>query len=154
MHRSGAPNRRVSGLHCTWLVPRTRSSSDDVDERGIDRGGCGPIGLCGYCIMLYGGVRPPSGESGGARHRGWFQGRPGRKHYRTHTHVDSLSVRAHVFPYHVFFSDYFWIKSPWKGIDLSYNLVPRGTQMPYSAAVDLVAGLGASHNQSKSPIVV
>ncbi|KAI5671973.1 hypothetical protein M9H77_12337 [Catharanthus roseus] len=25
-----------------------------------------------------------------------------------------------------------------------YNLVPRGTQMPYSAAVDLVAGLGAS----------
>ncbi|KAI5662163.1 hypothetical protein M9H77_21486 [Catharanthus roseus] len=26
----------------------------------------------------------------------------------------------------------------------AYNLVPRGTQMPYSAAVDLVAGLGAS----------
>ncbi|KAI5680522.1 hypothetical protein M9H77_01749 [Catharanthus roseus] len=25
-------NRRVSGLHCTWLVPRTRASSDDVDE--------------------------------------------------------------------------------------------------------------------------
>ncbi|KAI5680903.1 hypothetical protein M9H77_02130 [Catharanthus roseus] len=24
----------------------------------------------------------------------------------------------------------------------AYNLVPRGTQMPYSAAVDLVAGLG------------
>ncbi|KAI5673865.1 hypothetical protein M9H77_14229 [Catharanthus roseus] len=22
---------RVSGLHCTWLVPRTRASSDDVD---------------------------------------------------------------------------------------------------------------------------
>ncbi|KAI5673103.1 hypothetical protein M9H77_13467 [Catharanthus roseus] len=26
----------------------------------------------------------------------------------------------------------------------AYNLVPRGTQMPYSAIVDLVAGLGAS----------
>ncbi|KAI5683243.1 hypothetical protein M9H77_04471 [Catharanthus roseus] len=58
-----------------WLVPRIRASSDDVDG-GVDRGGCGPIGLRGHRIMLYGGVRPPSGESGGARHRGWFQGRP------------------------------------------------------------------------------
>ncbi|KAI5652816.1 hypothetical protein M9H77_30003 [Catharanthus roseus] len=24
-------NGRVSGLHCTWLVPRTRDSSDNVD---------------------------------------------------------------------------------------------------------------------------
>ncbi|KAI5667369.1 hypothetical protein M9H77_17222 [Catharanthus roseus] len=24
-------NGRVSGLHCTWLVPHTRASSDDVD---------------------------------------------------------------------------------------------------------------------------
>ncbi|KAI5650355.1 hypothetical protein M9H77_36360 [Catharanthus roseus] len=24
-------NGCVSGLHCTWLVPRTRASSDDVD---------------------------------------------------------------------------------------------------------------------------
>ncbi|KAI5668268.1 hypothetical protein M9H77_18121 [Catharanthus roseus] len=24
-------NGRVSGLHCTWLLPRTRASSDDVD---------------------------------------------------------------------------------------------------------------------------
>ncbi|KAI5661639.1 hypothetical protein M9H77_20962 [Catharanthus roseus] len=37
MHRSGLKfvenqvNGRVSGLHCTWLVPRTRASSDDVD---------------------------------------------------------------------------------------------------------------------------
>ncbi|KAI5653769.1 hypothetical protein M9H77_30956 [Catharanthus roseus] len=43
MHRSGAPyrccllktdyylNGRVSGLHCMWLVPHTRASSDDVD---------------------------------------------------------------------------------------------------------------------------
>ncbi|KAI5648925.1 hypothetical protein M9H77_34930 [Catharanthus roseus] len=27
--------------------------------RGVDRGGCGPIGLRGHRIMLYGGVRPP-----------------------------------------------------------------------------------------------
>ncbi|KAI5663827.1 hypothetical protein M9H77_23150 [Catharanthus roseus] len=56
----------------------------------------------------------------------------------------------------------FWIKSPQKGICLcfifprldpfvkvmfhygAYKLVSRGTQMPYSAAVDLVTGLGAS----------
>ncbi|KAI5676562.1 hypothetical protein M9H77_07512 [Catharanthus roseus] len=30
----------------------------------------------------------------------------------------------------------------------TYNLVPRGTQMPYSATVDLVAGLGASQQHS------
>ncbi|KAI5677732.1 hypothetical protein M9H77_08682 [Catharanthus roseus] len=56
----------------------------------------------------------------------------------------------------------FWIKSSQKGICLcfifprlepsvkvmfhcgAYKLVPRGTQMPYPAAIDLVAGLGAS----------
>ncbi|KAI5661629.1 hypothetical protein M9H77_20952 [Catharanthus roseus] len=75
----------VAGLGASQLVPRTRASSAGVDDsdsgewihlkRGIDRGGCGPIGLRGHCIMLCGGVRPPSEESGGARHRGWFQGR-------------------------------------------------------------------------------
>ncbi|KAI5661432.1 hypothetical protein M9H77_20755 [Catharanthus roseus] len=25
-------NGRISGLHCTWLVPCTRASSDDMDE--------------------------------------------------------------------------------------------------------------------------
>ncbi|KAI5673118.1 hypothetical protein M9H77_13482 [Catharanthus roseus] len=30
-------------------------------------------------------------------------------------------------------------------IFLTYSLLPRGTQIPYSAAVDLVAGLGVSH---------
>ncbi|KAI5677803.1 hypothetical protein M9H77_08753 [Catharanthus roseus] len=68
----------VRGLHCTWLVPRTRASSDGVDvsdsgewiylKRSIDRGGCGPIGLHAHRIILCGGVRLPSGESGGARH--------------------------------------------------------------------------------------
>ncbi|KAI5667833.1 hypothetical protein M9H77_17686 [Catharanthus roseus] len=57
--------------------PCTRASSYGVEDsdsgewihlrRGIDRGGCGPIGLRGHRIMLYGGVQPPSGESGGVR---------------------------------------------------------------------------------------
>ncbi|KAI5667816.1 hypothetical protein M9H77_17669 [Catharanthus roseus] len=69
-----------------WLVPHTRASSDGVDvldseegihlKRGVDHRGCGPIGLCGYCIMLCDGVRPPSGESERARNQGWSQGRP------------------------------------------------------------------------------
>ncbi|KAI5666216.1 hypothetical protein M9H77_16069 [Catharanthus roseus] len=66
-------NRRVIGLHCTWLVPHTRASSDDVD---------------GFLILkvdpLEEGRRPrrvwPNWstwrQSGGARHRGWSQGRP------------------------------------------------------------------------------
>ncbi|KAI5676598.1 hypothetical protein M9H77_07548 [Catharanthus roseus] len=67
----------VKGLHYTWLVLHTRASSDGVDisdsrewihlKRGIDCEGCGPIGLRGYHIILYGGVRLPSGELGGAR---------------------------------------------------------------------------------------
>ncbi|KAI5659870.1 hypothetical protein M9H77_28663 [Catharanthus roseus] len=62
----------VRGLQCTWLVPRTRASSDGVDDsdsgewihlkRGVDHGGCGPIGLRGHCIILCDGVRSPSGE--------------------------------------------------------------------------------------------
>ncbi|KAI5671414.1 hypothetical protein M9H77_11778 [Catharanthus roseus] len=65
----------VRGLHCTWLVPRTRVSSDGVDDldlgewihlkRGIDRGGCGPIGVCGPRIMLCGGVRLPREDQEG-----------------------------------------------------------------------------------------
>ncbi|KAI5655077.1 hypothetical protein M9H77_32264 [Catharanthus roseus] len=37
MHRSGLKfvenqvNGHISGLHCTWLLPRTKASSDDVD---------------------------------------------------------------------------------------------------------------------------
>ncbi|KAI5682521.1 hypothetical protein M9H77_03749 [Catharanthus roseus] len=78
----------VRRLYCTRLVPRTRSSSDGEDDsdsgewihlkRGVDHGGCGLIGLRGHCIMLCGGVRPPSGGSGGARYRGWSKGRPCR----------------------------------------------------------------------------
>ncbi|KAI5650244.1 hypothetical protein M9H77_36249 [Catharanthus roseus] len=66
----------VRGLYCTWLVPRTSTSSDGVNvsdsgewihlKRGVDCGGRGSIGLRVHRIILYGGVRPPS----------WSQGRP------------------------------------------------------------------------------
>ncbi|KAI5666422.1 hypothetical protein M9H77_16275 [Catharanthus roseus] len=92
-------------------------------KRGVDCRGCGPIGLRGHCIMLCSGVRPPSGELGGARHRGWSQGRPGRTVIDTKT-AEVLGVE-------------FWFESLRKDI-----LVPRGTQISYSAAVDLVAELG------------
>ncbi|KAI5650288.1 hypothetical protein M9H77_36293 [Catharanthus roseus] len=144
MHRSGAP------------------------YRGIDRGGCGPIGLCGHRIMLYGGVRPPSGESERARHRGWSQDRPKaalmcldslrlpscaqnphipleRSGAPRATEVlgqeflDQISPEGHIFMFYLF-----RLESSVLFYCGAYNLVPRGTQMPHSAAVDLVAGLGAS----------
>ncbi|KAI5654513.1 hypothetical protein M9H77_31700 [Catharanthus roseus] len=123
MYRSDAPYS-VRGLHYTWLVSSTRASSDGVDDsdsgewihlkRGVDRKGCDPIGLREHCIMLCGGVRQPSGESREARHRGWSQGRPGR------------------------------LTQDGQGYNKPLNLVPRGTQISYSTAVDLVAELGVS----------
>ncbi|KAI5681607.1 hypothetical protein M9H77_02835 [Catharanthus roseus] len=107
----------VRGLHCTWLVPRTRASSDGVDDsdsrewihlkRGVDRGGCGLISLRGHRIMLCGGI---SSERSGAQQATEFLGQEVVFYCRT------------------------------------YNLVSRGTQMPYSTAVDLVIRLGASYN--------
>ncbi|KAI5654597.1 hypothetical protein M9H77_31784 [Catharanthus roseus] len=98
----------VRGLHCTWLVPRTRASSDSVDvsdsgkwiylKRGIDCEGCGLISLRGHRIMLCGWVSCLVGSQEGLE-----------------TKINSGRV------------------------------VPRGTQISYSAAVDLVAGLGVSH---------
>ncbi|KAI5671359.1 hypothetical protein M9H77_11723 [Catharanthus roseus] len=54
----------VRELYCTWLLPCTRASSDGVDvsdlgewihlKRGVDRGGCGPIGVRGHRIILCG----------------------------------------------------------------------------------------------------
>ncbi|KAI5653770.1 hypothetical protein M9H77_30957 [Catharanthus roseus] len=70
--------RRISRLHCTWLVPHTKASSDDVD---------------GFLTL-----RVDPLEEGRSTWRAW----PNR-------------------------------------------LVPRGTQISYSAAVDLVAELGANH---------
>ncbi|KAI5669234.1 hypothetical protein M9H77_19087 [Catharanthus roseus] len=166
-------NGSVTGSHCTWLVPRTRASYDNVD------------GLLT--------LRVDPLEEGRSTWRAW----PNRNcitivlkksRQRTHTHVDLLGVRAHIFPFHdiclcfVFprlesFVDiryfHFYIKtivriffkscvfsalvvssllkfstayfvyipvSVVQGLCFigTYNLVPRGTQMPYSASVDLV----------------
>ncbi|KAI5653571.1 hypothetical protein M9H77_30758 [Catharanthus roseus] len=129
MHRSGAP------------------------YRGVDRGACGLIGLRGHRIMLCGGVRPPSGELGGARHRGWSQGRP----EDALMCLDSLRLPSCARNPHlgtvrgprateVLGQEFLDQISP-EGVLFycgAYNLVQRGTQMSYSAAVDLVAGLGAS----------
>ncbi|KAI5677083.1 hypothetical protein M9H77_08033 [Catharanthus roseus] len=131
MHRSGAP------------------------YRGVDRGGCGPIGLRGHRIVLCGGIRPPSGESGGARHRGWSQDRP----EAALMCVDSLRLPSYTRNPHIS-SDRSGAQQTTKVLGQefldqispeevmfhcgAYNLVPRGTQMSHSTAVDLVAGLGAS----------
>ncbi|KAI5677535.1 hypothetical protein M9H77_08485 [Catharanthus roseus] len=156
MHRNNAPYRSVRGLHCTWLVPRTRATSNGVDvsdsgewihlKRGVDCRGCGPMGLRGHRIMLCGGIQPPSRESGGARHRGWSQGRPSRNHHNAHTHVDSLSVHAYIQYTDEVLGVEFWFKS-------SGRTLPRGTQIPYSAAVELMAGLGVSHRELYSVLL-
>ncbi|KAI5675455.1 hypothetical protein M9H77_06405 [Catharanthus roseus] len=82
-------NGRVSGLHCTWLVLRTRVSSDDVD---------------GFLTL-----RADLLEEGRSTLRAW----PNRLTQDDQRYNKPL------------------------------NLVSRGTQISYSAAVDLVAELGS-----------
>ncbi|KAI5682679.1 hypothetical protein M9H77_03907 [Catharanthus roseus] len=70
-------NGRVSGLHCTWLVSRTRASSDDVDEfltLKVDPLEEGRSTLRACPIIIYVDIAScsavgwsPSGESRGAR---------------------------------------------------------------------------------------
>ncbi|KAI5658889.1 hypothetical protein M9H77_27682 [Catharanthus roseus] len=114
MHRSGAPYS-VRGLHCTWLVPSTRASSDGVDD--LD-----------------------SGE--------WIHFKRGVDRERLARDGQEGQQTAEVL------CQEFLIKSP-RGAYVyccsrvmfhcgAYKLVPRGTQMSYSTAVDLVAGLEAS----------
>ncbi|KAI5668215.1 hypothetical protein M9H77_18068 [Catharanthus roseus] len=126
--------RSVKGLHCTWLVPRTRVSFDDVDvldsgewihlKRGIDRGGYGPIGLRGHHIMLSGGL------CSCVLIRLDFQ-----------TALETL-----ISFFRCIFCVYTFGIAPGLGSRYfgTYSLLPRGTQIPYSTAVDLVAGLGLS----------
>ncbi|KAI5673193.1 hypothetical protein M9H77_13557 [Catharanthus roseus] len=99
--------RSAFRLHCTWLVPRTRASSDDVDgfltlrwihlKRGVVPGGRGPIEAALMCLIR----------------------------------SDFLAELKSLI-----------LTQDGQGYNKPLNLVPRGTQMPYSAAVDLVAGLG------------
>ncbi|KAI5668111.1 hypothetical protein M9H77_17964 [Catharanthus roseus] len=69
-------NGRVSGLYCTWLVPRTRGSSDDVDEFLTLR--VDPLEEGRSTLRAWPNRTSPSGDSGGDRNYGWPQDRPGR----------------------------------------------------------------------------
>ncbi|KAI5663733.1 hypothetical protein M9H77_23056 [Catharanthus roseus] len=166
---------RIQRIALYVASPRTRASSDGVDDldsgewihlkRGVNCGGCSPIGVRGHRIMLYGGFRLSSEESGGTRHRGWSQGRPSRPcplnsivalHVSLHSGVevalmclDSLRLPNRTRnPYSSSSTNIVKIKVLPRGWALvffrTYSLVPRGTQIPYSAAVDLVAGLRVS----------
>ncbi|KAI5673520.1 hypothetical protein M9H77_13884 [Catharanthus roseus] len=120
MHRSGAPYRRcliisgynsdydhvfgsVRGLHCTWLVSHTRTSSDGVD-----------VSDSGEWINLKGAVVPQRAWPNRSMWTLYYalrwdnrlvesqEGLETKKSLRyTHTHVDSLSVHAHAF--HIMF---------------------------------------------------
>ncbi|KAI5677995.1 hypothetical protein M9H77_08945 [Catharanthus roseus] len=114
-------NGRVSGLHCTWLVLHTRASSNDVDRFFTLR------------------VDPLEEE------RSTLRGGP------TGIYVDNASCSAvGRSPSEELARNGQGPSKPLKVVYYceAYNLVPRGTQMPYSAEVDLVAGLGASHRMT------
>ncbi|KAI5683410.1 hypothetical protein M9H77_04638 [Catharanthus roseus] len=151
----------VRGLHCTWLVPRMRASSDGVDDldsgewihlkRGVDRRGCGPIDLRGHRIMLCGGLHRC------VLIRSDFLAAletliPTRAMYKVLLFIWGfvgirllfciaivLRMVTGLFKFfRCIFCVYTFSVSPGLGT------FPRGTQIPYLVAVDLVAGLGVS----------
>ncbi|KAI5657297.1 hypothetical protein M9H77_26090 [Catharanthus roseus] len=129
----------VKGLHCTWLVPRTRASSDGVDisdsgewihlKRSVDRGGCSPIGLRRHHIMVCSGVRSPSGESRGLRGLEMLFTHV-ELHRKLHTHRDGHERAGQFVDY---CSDKFWkafctLKAQ-KTEEHRQNSTPRPTDM-------------------------
>ncbi|KAI5673209.1 hypothetical protein M9H77_13573 [Catharanthus roseus] len=140
----------VRELHCTWLVPRMRASSNGVDdsdsgewihfERGVDRG---RVSLrepdYGRCVLI----------------RSDF---PAALETLMSTGV-SCKVLLVILSEVCFCVDpvslsffrcvlcaYTSSVAPGLGSRFeTYSLVPRGTQIPYSATVDLVVGLGVSY---------
>ncbi|KAI5682234.1 hypothetical protein M9H77_03462 [Catharanthus roseus] len=146
--------KSARGLQCTWLIPRTRASSDGVDysdlgewiylKRGVDCRGCGLIGLRRHRIMLCGGTTALWRARRGLKLRIWtFPSRPTMTFcVSLHSGVeaalmclDSLRLTSFARNPHVV------LPRGWALILGTYSLVPRGTQIPYSAAVDLVTGL-------------
>ncbi|KAI5666584.1 hypothetical protein M9H77_16437 [Catharanthus roseus] len=122
-----------SRLHYMWLVSRTRASSDDVDgflTLRVDplEEGCSTLRawpnryLRGHRIILYGGT---DGQRYNKPQKFWVW-----------SFGLSLSGRKCVSTLHS------CTRAVCK-VFLSF-LMPRGTQIPYSAAVNLVAGLGES----------
>ncbi|KAI5677337.1 hypothetical protein M9H77_08287 [Catharanthus roseus] len=121
-------SRRVSRLHCTWLVPRTKASSDDVDgfltlrvdplEEGYSTLRAWPNQyLRGHGIMLCGGT-DGQGYNKPLKVLAWSFG-------------SSLSGSTCVSV----------LLSCTRAV---CKFMSRDMQIPYSAAVDLVVGLGVS----------
>ncbi|KAI5680570.1 hypothetical protein M9H77_01797 [Catharanthus roseus] len=154
---------RVRGLHCTWLVPRTRASSNDVDgffTLRVDplEEGCSTLRawpnryLREHHIMLYGGT---CGCFVIERSYGvWLVSTtrcrnlvPMASFWGSELFalmcLDLLRLPSCARNCHqateVLGQEFLDQISPEGHI---FILVPRGTQMPYSAAIDLVAGLG------------
>ncbi|KAI5668015.1 hypothetical protein M9H77_17868 [Catharanthus roseus] len=143
----------IRGLHYTWLVPRTRASTDGVDisdsgewihlKRRVDCRGCGPIGLREHRIILCSGVRPPSGVRKGSTPRLTQDGDTINCGSFRHGVLVQVSPEGHVSPF------YSLVLEPF-----IYGLVPRGTQIPYLAVADLVARFGVSHYVSTPDVFI
>ncbi|KAI5664322.1 hypothetical protein M9H77_23645 [Catharanthus roseus] len=143
MHPKDLSTRFTSslrGLHCMWLVPRRRASFDGMDDsdwgewihlkRGVDCGGCGPraelgSGLCPWSPTV-------------ALHDLLNLGRRSCANVSRFAQTSQLRLK----PSCRLARDGQGPSKPLK----AYKLVPRGTQMSYLAAVDLVAELGASQD--------
>ncbi|KAI5681814.1 hypothetical protein M9H77_03042 [Catharanthus roseus] len=98
-------NRHVSGLHCTWLVPCTKASSDDVN-------GTWRLAQSVFMWTLH--------------HALWWDGRLVESQEGLETEVGpKADLSTHT-----------------RGLTERSCSLPRGTQISYSAVVDLVAELG------------
>ncbi|KAI5675473.1 hypothetical protein M9H77_06423 [Catharanthus roseus] len=152
--------KALEELHCTWLVPRTRASSD----------GRGLIGVRGHRIMLCGGTAALWRARRGLKLKlmlefdsdylvmgsGPCPSNPTvalcvSLHSGVEValmYLDSLRIpscaRNPLFSA-AYFMYIFLSVAPRLGSHFrTYSLVPRCTQIPYSVVVDLVVGLGIS----------
>ncbi|KAI5667539.1 hypothetical protein M9H77_17392 [Catharanthus roseus] len=154
-------HRSVRGLYCTWLVPRTRALSDDVDvsnsrewihlKKDVDRGGDIGVRLFGnrtivWCLasidyemqeldsddlVLGSGLCPWSLTVA----------------LYVSLNLGQTKARLELVVKFCFLlcREILLIIGPELGSRFgTHSLVPRGTQIPYSATVDLVTGLGVS----------
>ncbi|KAI5677526.1 hypothetical protein M9H77_08476 [Catharanthus roseus] len=106
----GIMDHSTRGLHCMWIVPHNKASFDAIDDYRLWR-----VDPLKRGVVLL------------------------KKSTKAHTHMDSLSILAHIFKCHVF-------QMTWDETQHSklLDLVPRGMLVPYSAAVNLTEGLGIS----------
>ncbi|KAI5675514.1 hypothetical protein M9H77_06464 [Catharanthus roseus] len=138
-------NECVSGLHCTWLVPHTRASSDDVDELftlrvdTLEEGRSTEAALmCLDSLKLPSCARNPHASSSISFVKIISSKRSGAQQATEvlgQEFFDQISLEGHMFMFYLFRLE--------PSVKFLFMLsLPKGTQMPYSAAVDLVAQLG------------